>query len=83
VPVWLDGGLPLGVQIIAAPWHEERALRVARALEQVGIVRAPVAALGNGVLQTGRGMERGKPRVLTSAAPVSPPKRGLARSRRN
>jgi 1-carboxybiuret hydrolase len=83
VPVWLDSGLPLGVQIIAAPWHEERALRVARALEQVGIVRAPVAALGNGVLQTGRGMERGKPRVLTSAAPVSPPKRGLARSRRN
>jgi len=45
VPVWLDGGLPLGVQIIAAPWREAVALRVARALEQAGVVHAPVAAL--------------------------------------
>ncbi len=45
VPVWLDDGLPLGVQVIAAPWRESVALRVARALEQAGLVRAPVAAL--------------------------------------
>jgi AtzE family amidohydrolase len=42
-PLWLDAGLPLGVQIIAAPWREDRVLRVARALEQAGIARAPVA----------------------------------------
>jgi aspartyl-tRNA(Asn)/glutamyl-tRNA(Gln) amidotransferase subunit A len=45
VPVWLDGGLPLGVQIIAAPWNEALCLRVARHLERAGAVRAPVAAL--------------------------------------
>ncbi len=45
VPVWLDGGLPLGVQIIAPPWHEARALRVARWLEREGIAAAPVAKL--------------------------------------
>ena len=44
-PVWLDDGLPLAVQIIAAPWREDLALRVARRLEQSGVVRAPVAAL--------------------------------------
>jgi aspartyl-tRNA(Asn)/glutamyl-tRNA(Gln) amidotransferase subunit A len=45
VPVWLDQGLPLGVQVIAPPWHEARALRIARRLERDGIARAPVAAL--------------------------------------
>ncbi|WP_158809981.1 AtzE family amidohydrolase [Beijerinckia sp. L45] len=45
VPVWLDDGLPLGVQVIAAPWREDHALRVARQLERLGAVRAPVAAL--------------------------------------
>ncbi|GLS42767.1 AtzE family amidohydrolase [Methylobacterium brachythecii] len=45
VPVWPDDGLPLGVQIIAAPWREEVALRVARHLEREGLVRAPVAKL--------------------------------------
>ncbi len=45
VPVWLNAGLPLGVQIIAPPWREDFALRVARVLESVGIARAPVAAL--------------------------------------
>ncbi len=43
VPVPLAGGLPIGVQVIAAPWHEAVALRVARALEARGIVRAPEA----------------------------------------
>ena len=45
VPVWVGHGLPLGVQIIAAPWYEELALRVASHLERTGIVRAPIATL--------------------------------------
>jgi 1-carboxybiuret hydrolase len=43
VPVWLDAGLPLGVQIIAAPWREDVVLRVARTLERMGAARAPIA----------------------------------------
>ena len=43
---WTDGEkLPIGVQIVAAPWREDLALRVARALERDGVVRAPVATL--------------------------------------
>jgi 1-carboxybiuret hydrolase len=43
-PVWTAGErLPIGVQIIAAPWREDLALRVASALERDGVVRAPVA----------------------------------------
>ena len=46
-PVWTDGErLPIGVQIIAAPWREDLALRAARVLEREGVVRAPVAAFG-------------------------------------
>ena len=45
VPVWAGHSLPLGVQVIAPPWREDLALRVARALERDGIVRAPVANL--------------------------------------
>ena len=44
-PVWLDDGLPLGVQIIAPPWREDLAFRVARELERAGIAKAPVAGL--------------------------------------
>ena len=45
-PVWTDGEkLPIGVQIVAAPWREDLALRVASALERAGVVRAPVASL--------------------------------------
>jgi aspartyl-tRNA(Asn)/glutamyl-tRNA(Gln) amidotransferase subunit A len=33
--------LPIGVQIIAAPWREDVALRIAYALEQMGIASAP------------------------------------------
>jgi 1-carboxybiuret hydrolase len=33
--------LPIGVQIIAAPWREDVALRLAHALEAAGIVSAP------------------------------------------
>ena len=46
VPVWLQGeSMPIGVQVIAAPWREDHALRVARALELAGAVRSPVASL--------------------------------------
>jgi 1-carboxybiuret hydrolase len=46
-PVWTKGErLPIGVQIIAAPWREDLVLRVAHALEKAGIVHAPVAAFG-------------------------------------
>lgn len=40
VPVPLEP-LPIGVQIIAAPWREDIALRVAHALEKMGAVSAP------------------------------------------
>ena len=33
--------MPIGVQIIAAPWREDIALRVAYALERMGVVAAP------------------------------------------
>ncbi|MDF0522643.1 AtzE family amidohydrolase [Bradyrhizobium yuanmingense] len=41
VPVPLEP-LPIGVQIICAPWREDIALRVAHALERMGVVAAPV-----------------------------------------
>jgi AtzE family amidohydrolase len=37
VPLRLPGELPIGVQIVAAPWHESNALRMARTLEQDGV----------------------------------------------
>lgn len=40
VPVPLEP-LPIGVQIFAAPWREDVALRVAYALEKMGVVAAP------------------------------------------
>ena len=39
VPVPLEP-LPVGVQIITAPWREDIALRIARTLEQMGVVAA-------------------------------------------
>ena len=42
-PVPVDP-LPVAVQIIAAPWREDIALRIARALEQTGVVAAPCPA---------------------------------------
>ena len=45
VPVWgASGHLPIGVQVIAAPWREDLVLRVAVALEAEGVVHAPVGA---------------------------------------
>ncbi|MBR0826438.1 AtzE family amidohydrolase [Bradyrhizobium manausense] len=40
VPVPLEP-MPIGVQIIAAPWREDIALRVAAALERMGVAAAP------------------------------------------
>jgi aspartyl-tRNA(Asn)/glutamyl-tRNA(Gln) amidotransferase subunit A len=44
VPIAIgDEALPLGLQVIAAPWREDFALRVARELERSGLAKAPVA----------------------------------------
>ena len=44
VPLWTEGeALPIGVQVIGAPWREDLVLRVAQDLERKGIARAPVA----------------------------------------
>ncbi len=43
VPVHGVSPLPVGVQIIAAPWSEDKALRVAAELERLQIVAAPIA----------------------------------------
>jgi AtzE family amidohydrolase len=40
VPVWLDDGLPIGVQVIAPPWREDLALRVAHQLEREGVCKS-------------------------------------------
>lgn len=45
VPVWPEAGLPIGVQLITAPWREDLALRAAAVLEAAGIARAPLASL--------------------------------------
>jgi aspartyl-tRNA(Asn)/glutamyl-tRNA(Gln) amidotransferase subunit A len=44
VPVPLSP-LPIGIQIIAAPWREDVAFRIAYALEQAGAVAAPKPAV--------------------------------------
>lgn len=38
VPLATASGLPLGVQIIGAPWREDRVLQIAAHLEQCGVV---------------------------------------------
>lgn len=48
VPVWPSSGaekMPIGVQIIAAPWREDLVLRVAAELERAGVVASRVATL--------------------------------------
>ncbi len=45
VPVPQPNGMPIGVQVIAPPWREDIALRIAHDLERRGIVRAPRPAL--------------------------------------
>jgi 1-carboxybiuret hydrolase len=43
VPMALPGAMPIGVQVIAAPWREDHCLRVAAELERRGVARAPLA----------------------------------------
>ena len=49
VPLWgcnpAAPHLPIGVQLIAAPWREDLCLRVAAALETQGICSAPIAEM--------------------------------------
>jgi AtzE family amidohydrolase len=45
VPIYRAQRMPIGVQVIAAPWREDLCLRVAAALEATGVAKAPVAAL--------------------------------------
>lgn len=40
VPLRTTSGLPIGLQLIAAPFNEQACLRAARALEQMGIAQA-------------------------------------------
>lgn len=42
VPIQRPGALPLGVQLVAAPYNEALILRVAGVLEAMGVVSAPV-----------------------------------------
>jgi len=45
VPVWgCHPLLPIGVQVIAAPWREDLVLRVAQRLQTLGIASSPVGA---------------------------------------
>jgi aspartyl-tRNA(Asn)/glutamyl-tRNA(Gln) amidotransferase subunit A len=44
-PVHLPGCMPIGVQLIAAPWRESALFRAARFLERQGVCVAPHAAL--------------------------------------
>jgi Asp-tRNA(Asn)/Glu-tRNA(Gln) amidotransferase A subunit family amidase len=44
-PIFEPGTLPVGIQIIAAPYREAAALRVAHELEARGVAAAPIAAL--------------------------------------
>jgi amidase/aspartyl-tRNA(Asn)/glutamyl-tRNA(Gln) amidotransferase subunit A len=46
-PIWPEGtgGLPVGVQLIAAPWREDLALRAGWALAQSGLAHVKEARL--------------------------------------
>ncbi|MEO5671828.1 MAG: AtzE family amidohydrolase [Ramlibacter sp.] len=46
-PMWPDGtgAMPLGVQLIAAPWREDLALRAAHALQQAGVAQFKPATM--------------------------------------
>ena len=46
-PMWPQGtaGMPIGVQLIAAPWREDLALRAAHVLQQAGVAHLKQVAL--------------------------------------
>jgi len=45
VPIQTSGALPVGIQVIAAPYKEAIALRVAAVLEAIGVASAPTVDL--------------------------------------
>ncbi len=45
VPIYRANRMPLGIQVIAAPWREDLCLRVAAALEAAQVAKAPVAVV--------------------------------------
>lgn len=45
-PLWTSGGMPIGVQLIAAPWREDICLRAASVLENAGLAKSPIAPSG-------------------------------------
>ena len=49
-PMWPEGtgGMPIGVQIIAAPWREDLALRAAQVLQDAGVAFLKRAGLLEG-----------------------------------
>ena len=50
-PLWPDdagSGLPVGVQLIAAPWREDLCLAAAAQLERAGVARAALASTPSG-----------------------------------
>jgi Asp-tRNA(Asn)/Glu-tRNA(Gln) amidotransferase A subunit family amidase len=49
-PVAQTGSLPLGVQIVAAPWHEDLAFRVAAAAEERGVLVSPTPIAGQDIV---------------------------------
>jgi 1-carboxybiuret hydrolase len=44
VPIHRRGRMPIGIQVIAAPWREDLCLRIAAALETAGVASAPLPA---------------------------------------
>jgi 1-carboxybiuret hydrolase len=83
VPVTLSP-LPIGVQIIAAPWREDIALRVAHALERSGVAAAPrpkklVQSLSETALSSAHSRVSGNP--VFSFVTGSPLSRGRAEFR--
>jgi aspartyl-tRNA(Asn)/glutamyl-tRNA(Gln) amidotransferase subunit A len=57
VPIPLDP-MPIGVQIIAAPWREDIALRVAYALERAGVAKAPRPGARSAKVESGFASDR-------------------------
>ena len=43
VPIVTKGSMPIGLQLVAAPWAESKIFRVAAQLEAAGLARAPIA----------------------------------------
>jgi len=54
-PIQRPGALPLGIQLVAAPYNEALLLRVAAALEAEGVVSAPAVGAAGATAETRRG----------------------------